>query len=459
LDGNLLSDGRWSYGWDAESRLTNMTSLSGPVASLLKLDFTYDYQGRRIQKIVSTNAGSGWVYSYTNRFVYDGWNVVAILDGGDNMLYSFTWGLDLSGSPQGAGGVGGLLSMRVYSGANAGTYFYCHDGNGNVAALVNTGNGSIAAQYEYGAFGELIRATGPMASVNPFLFSTEYRDAESGFYYYGCRYYNPTTGRWIGRDPAEEEVGGLNLYGFVGNSPLNYVDWLGLEWKVSRTGGGRATATCDCGDTVATLAAIIKLNANEYTKWLQPAAGTAMPASSSTVLPSGMQFTVPNTFVIGVGYGGIATTILARWQMQVTFVLEKRGFDVETYRYDTGSKDLDVERAARGKDVWGMALFGHGYKKIINWHNWDPDPGYDNGALAWDKDKSELIAPRTISTTNQKFGLFIAYFCYANLADWPTLVSSNGKYYGSKGSLSALSGPRGIGYWGTWDGLIRGATQ
>jgi RHS repeat-associated protein len=230
LDGNLLSDGRWSYGWDAENRLTNMTSLSGaPTASKFKLDFTYDYQGRRIQKIVSTNAGSGWVYSYTNRFVYDGWNVVAILDGGDNVLYSFTWGLDLSGSPQGAGGVGGLLSMRVYGGANAGVYFYCYDGNGNVTALVNAGNGSIAAQYEYGAFGELIRATGPMASANPFLFSTKYRDSESGFYYYGYRYYNPNTGRWLSRDPAEEDEGGLNLYGFVGNDPTEQCDALGFK--------------------------------------------------------------------------------------------------------------------------------------------------------------------------------------------------------------------------------------
>jgi hypothetical protein len=75
LDGNLTNDGRWSYGWDAENRLTNMTSLSsGPAGSLLKLDFASDYMGRRIQKIVSTNSGSSYVPSYTNKFVYDGWN-------------------------------------------------------------------------------------------------------------------------------------------------------------------------------------------------------------------------------------------------------------------------------------------------------------------------------------------------------------------------------------------------
>ena len=138
LDGNLTRDGHWNYYWDGENRLVGMTNnASLPAAANMALAFAYDYMGRRIQKIVSTNNGSYYVPSYTNRFVYDGWNVVAILDGGNNRLYSFTWGTDLSGSMQGAGGVGGLISMTVYIGANAGTYFYCYDGNGNVVALVN----------------------------------------------------------------------------------------------------------------------------------------------------------------------------------------------------------------------------------------------------------------------------------------------------------------------------------
>src|SRR5206468_2180104 len=143
----------------------------------------------------------------------------------------FTWGTDLSGTMQGAGGVGGLVSMTVYLGTNAGTYFYCYDGNGNVAALVNATNGAVAAQYEYGPFGELIRATGPMAKANPFRFSTKYQDDESDFPYYGFRYYNPSSGRWLSRDPLAEK-GGLNLYLFAGNDPLDLVDPLGLaDWR------------------------------------------------------------------------------------------------------------------------------------------------------------------------------------------------------------------------------------
>jgi RHS repeat-associated protein len=67
-----------------------------------------------------------------------------------------------------------------------------------------------------------------MARANPFRFSTKYQDDETDLLYYGYRYYNAGTGRWLSRDPAEEEMGGPNLYGFVLNSPVNEVDGLGL---------------------------------------------------------------------------------------------------------------------------------------------------------------------------------------------------------------------------------------
>jgi RHS repeat-associated protein len=196
-------------------------------AGTFMLNFTYDYMGRRIQKIVYTNSGSAWIASYTNKFIYEGRNLVAILDGGNNLLSSFLWGSDLSGSMQGAGGVGGLVSMTVYDGANAGTYFYCYDGNGNVTALVNAANGSVVAQYEYGPFGEVIRATGPMAKVNPFRFSTDYYDDETDIIMYPRRPYSPSAGRFLTRDPIGEN-GGVNLYDLVANNPVNENDPLGL---------------------------------------------------------------------------------------------------------------------------------------------------------------------------------------------------------------------------------------
>jgi RHS repeat-associated protein len=69
---------------------------------------------------------------------------------------------------------------------------------------VNAANGLVLANYEYGPFGEVIRATGPMAKLNPFLFSAKYQDDETDLVYYGYRFYNATTGRWLSRDPIRD---------------------------------------------------------------------------------------------------------------------------------------------------------------------------------------------------------------------------------------------------------------
>ena len=86
----------------------------------------------------------------------------------------------------------------------------------------------MRTSYYYGPFGEVIRASGTMAGVNPFQFSTKYTDSETGLNYYGYRYYNPSTGRWIGRDPIQEK-GGMNLYESVENDPVDLLDFLGLK--------------------------------------------------------------------------------------------------------------------------------------------------------------------------------------------------------------------------------------
>jgi RHS repeat-associated protein len=238
-DGNLTSDGRFSYTWDAENRLINLTSLStGPAASKVKVDFVYDAFGRRIQKNVSAwdSSTSSYQLSTQTKFVYDGWNVIAVLDGANTLLQSFVWGADLSGTVRGAGGVGGLVSFTIYTGAAAGVYLPAYDGNGNVMALVNAASGATVAEYEYDAFGNLVQATGPVATANNILFSSKYFDWETGLYYYGYRYYNPSTGRWLSRDPIGES-GGADLYGFVGNDPIDESDLLGLYNPMTGPGG------------------------------------------------------------------------------------------------------------------------------------------------------------------------------------------------------------------------------
>jgi RHS repeat-associated protein len=227
LDGNLLSDGRWNYTWDGENRLVSMTSLSGaPSGSQLQLNFTYDYQGQRIQKAVAAWSGSAYTNAYTYNYLYDGWNCIGTLDPSLNLLSSFMWGLDLSGSMQSAGGVGGLI-REAYYGASTTNCFMAFDGNGNVSALVNAADGTTVANYEYGPFLESIRATGLMAPINFVTGSSKIWDRETDLLYYGHRYYNPSTGRWLSRDPAEED-GGNDLYAISQNDVIDKYDFLGL---------------------------------------------------------------------------------------------------------------------------------------------------------------------------------------------------------------------------------------
>ena len=179
--------------------------------------------GRRVQKTALTAVGAGYDAGGTTNFVYDGWNLLAELNGANNnVICSYMWGLDLSGSLQGAGGVGGLLTVNP-GGTNG--CFAVYDGNGNVAGLTDS-TGNISARYEYNPFGETIRASGIAAALNPIRFSTKYTDSESSFSYYGYRFYNASLGRWLNRDPIEEK-GGLNLYAFVQNRPGGAVDSLG----------------------------------------------------------------------------------------------------------------------------------------------------------------------------------------------------------------------------------------
>jgi RHS repeat-associated protein len=212
-----------------------------------KLEFVYDYLGRRVEKKVtqiSTVTVTG-----EERFLYDVWNLIAtyqLQTSNLTLQTSYTWGLDLSQTLQGAGGVGGLLGVEEISGAHQGLYAFAFDVNGNVSEVYDD-TGAVAAHYEYSPFGEVTRSNGAYADANAFRFSTKYLDAETGFYYYGYRYYDAETGRWLSRDPIEES-GGINLYGFVGNDTVNQWDYLGMfNWRDPWGGGqgfipGRNTA-------------------------------------------------------------------------------------------------------------------------------------------------------------------------------------------------------------------------
>ena len=190
--GNLLADGWWTYVYDGENRLIRMTSVADypGEAYQLRLEFAYDYLGRRTRKTVETGSGSTWTPLSDTAFAYWEWHLLAEIDlVSDSLLRHYAWGLDKEGVRPGAGGVGGLL--MVSDPAASKDFFALNDYLGNVIGLVDASDGSSAAEYEYDPFGRSLRTTGTYADQNPIRFSSQYTDHETGLVYFGFRYYHP----------------------------------------------------------------------------------------------------------------------------------------------------------------------------------------------------------------------------------------------------------------------------
>ncbi len=218
-DGNLTGSYTTQYTYDAENRLKTAD------VGTYRHEYTYDYQGRRIrQKVILKSGATGQTQSEV-AYVYDGWNVVGVYDtmtAAPTFQKGYLWGEDLSGSLQGAGGVGGLLAEK----RGGQTYLPVYDGNGNIMSYLNASTKASVAEYVYDAFGRTISSSGTEADNFTYRFSTKPMDG-NGLYYYGYRYYDPQHGRWISRDPLEEE-GGVNLYGFIQNNGVKFIDVNGL---------------------------------------------------------------------------------------------------------------------------------------------------------------------------------------------------------------------------------------
>ena len=349
LDGNLTNDGVYAYYWDAENRLIAVSNASA-VAS-----FTYDYMSRRVTKTASGT---------TRTFIYDGWAMIQ--ESAGTQTNSYVYGLDLSGSSQGAGTIGGILSASL----NGSQVFYYYDANGNVADLTGA-SGSSVGHYEFDPYGNATVKTGTLADANPFRFSTKYFDAETGMYYYGMRYYSPVLGRWISRDPMEEE-GGENVYNFVGNNSCNIFDVLGLDWSnPDRNGGARANITCKCGDSVADLEAknIIAFDFAEYSKWLKPEDGKPLLTPKDQKATENRTFSIPNTAYVMRGAldaddevlnpipAAIIGTIDAMWRQSYIIAYGIQGFKTIE---NTSTTATAMIKALGDKDIAALVYQGHG---------------------------------------------------------------------------------------------------
>lgn len=227
-DGNLVRDDRFVYSYDAENRMISSRPIAPSEGDLAVVN-AYDHKHRRIVKRVERFDGEEWQTSETHTFVWDDMNIVLeriVFVDGTTHACEYFWGNDLSGTEQGAGGVGGLLAVSI-----DGTFFIpCYDHNGNIVCYVSE-SGTIAAQYVYDPYGNVIEAVGSNVDIFSFGFSTKYLDRETGMLAYQLRYYLPDHGRWLNRDPIEEQ-GGENLYGFCKNRPVFLLDKLGLSCKV-----------------------------------------------------------------------------------------------------------------------------------------------------------------------------------------------------------------------------------
>ena len=225
-DGNLLADDRAKYHWDSQNRLIGVETRDGVVAS-----YSYDHIGRRIRKQVCDANGT----ETEIQFIYNGWNLLAEIPIKPGPLLEtprfYTWGRDLSGTLQGAGGVGGLLAVREKSAPGDASFqgtFPISDGNGNITEMVNTID-TIIVHYEYGPFGQQTVLSGTDAPAQSHRFSSKYFDLETQLSNFGLRYYACNFARWMSRDPIGEQ-GGINLYLFGANRAPSAIDL--LEAKV-----------------------------------------------------------------------------------------------------------------------------------------------------------------------------------------------------------------------------------
>ena len=167
-DGNMTSDGRFTYTWNDENRMVSASNAEVVVT------YAYDHKGRMIRKDIM-RTGSDTVHI---EYTWDGWNIIREAVATNSLftihssLFTYNlWGLDLDGTLQGSGGVGGLLAVVREDGE---TYIPTYDANGNVSEYVSAADGSVAAHYDYSPFGETLVASGPLAASFTHRFSTRH---------------------------------------------------------------------------------------------------------------------------------------------------------------------------------------------------------------------------------------------------------------------------------------------
>ncbi len=252
-ENRLLSDGTYRYEYDAEGNLIRKTRISDGQAT----EFTYDYRNRVTDIVVKDAQGNvvyrtHYVYDVFDRRIatevdadgdgpqqpvrtwtfYDGDNPYIDLDDQGNVQHYYLYGPDIDQV---------LARLDPVTGVPD---WYLTDYVGSVRAIVRDaggyGNGlEVLDEITYDSFGNVLSETNP-TSGDRFKFTGRELDAALSLYYYRARWYDPQAGRFLREDPLSFTAGDTNLYRYVFNSPVVYVDPTGLSWwdKVKSFGRG-----------------------------------------------------------------------------------------------------------------------------------------------------------------------------------------------------------------------------
>ncbi|NOT59710.1 MAG: hypothetical protein HOP19_05730 [Acidobacteria bacterium] len=198
------------YSYDNENRLINVLL---PDSTMIQ--YKYDALGRRVER--NRNGGASW-----ERYSYDGANVVKDIRS-DGVTVEYGNGL----------GIDDKLWQKEGTGA---AKFFTVDHLGSTRGLTDA-NGASVDLSSYDAYGNSVTGT-----VTRYGYTGREADAETGLMYYRARFYDPAVGLFVSEDPIGL-LGGINLYGYVGNDPFNSVDPDGLRQKRKRRVKSTGTPT------------------------------------------------------------------------------------------------------------------------------------------------------------------------------------------------------------------------
>jgi RHS repeat-associated protein len=197
-NGNLTTKtdslGTWTFAYDEENRVTQVTKPNGPT-----LNYKYDGLGRRIQRTASTGADE--------RYVYDDNEVLIDLNSDWSVARKY-----LSGP-----GVDHHLRQDTSTDA-----LYFAQDHLNSTQLLTNAAGAVVANLTYDSY-----ASNAAASLTRYTYTGREFDSDSGLFYYRARWYDPVLGRFISEDPDGLRRG-LNLYAYADNDPVNANDPFGL---------------------------------------------------------------------------------------------------------------------------------------------------------------------------------------------------------------------------------------